>query len=294
MEIRNTLSGVQVSDAMRRQVIRLSRDKTIAHGVTALIKYKISALLCTETDGTPAGVVSKTDVMGAYYAGLPIDTPLDAIMSAPPLFCAPEESLETALETMRAKGIYRLYVTGLQADRILGALAYPDIVGLLYRYCHGCEYSHLGQKAGKRPQGTIRRFRLKDVMTPEVKAVTRSETLSCVMELLSAYRFGAMLITESDQTPCGVISKTDLVLAYRHRVDTQAPAETIMTSPINSCGENELLEDAIQSMIFADVHRLFVHRATPTQIVGVMSLTDAARSSSGSCHACVSSRIKVD
>jgi hypothetical protein len=47
-------------------------------------------------------------------------------------------------------------------------------------------------------------------------------------------------------------------------------------------------------MIVTDIHRLFVHEGDPGNIVGVISLSDAARSRSGSCHACVSSRIKVE
>ena len=67
-----------------------------------------------------------------------------------------------------------------------------------------------------------------------------------------------------------------------------------MSSPVLSCEEDELIEDAIKQMIFADVHRLFVHQDDPQNIVGVFSLSDAARVRSGSCHACLSSRIKVD
>lgn len=84
--------------------------------------------------------------MGAYYASLSLETPLDNIMSSPPLFCGPDDSLESTLDKMRFKGIYRLYVTGENPDDVLGALAYPDIVGLLYQYCYECEYSHLKQK----------------------------------------------------------------------------------------------------------------------------------------------------
>ncbi|RLA99006.1 MAG: hypothetical protein DRG83_13800 [Deltaproteobacteria bacterium] len=62
----------------------------------------------------------------------------------------------------------------------------------------------------------------------------------------------------------------------------------------SSCDEEDLLEEAIRKMIFSEVHRLFVHRGTPENIVGVFSLSDAARLKSGSCRACVSSRIKVD
>ncbi len=47
-------------------------------------------------------------------------------------------------------------------------------------------------------------------------------------------------------------------------------------------------------MIFAEVHRLFVYRKDPKKMVGVLSLSDAARLRSGSCQACVSSRIKIE
>jgi CBS domain-containing protein len=131
-------------------------------------------------------------------------------------------------------------------------------------------------------------------MTPEVKAVSREDSLLQVMEALSIYRFGAILVTDKKNRPCGVISKTDLTLAYKHGVDAHVAAETIMSSPVQCCGADELLEDAIRKMIFTDIHRLFVHGPDPEQLAGVFSLSDAARIRSGSCHACVSSRIQID
>jgi len=84
-----------------------------------------------------------------------------------------------------------------------------------------------------------------------------------------------------------------LALAYKHGIPTETSAETIMSTPVHACEENEYLEIAIQKMIFSEVHRLFVYRKDPKKIVGVLSLSDAARLRSGSCHACVSSRIKL-
>ena len=105
---KNTLSGLVVGQGMRRQVIQLIKDTTIANSINALIKYKINALLTTDPEGRPIGVLSKTDIMSAYYAGLSIDFPLEDIMSKPPLFCNPENALEEALEIMRSNKIYRL------------------------------------------------------------------------------------------------------------------------------------------------------------------------------------------
>lgn len=291
---KETLSGLVVSAAMRKQVVSLPRGASIDRGITSLIKYKINAFLTMDKNGRPSGVVSKTDIMGAYYAGLSLKTPLDNIMSAPPLFCGPDDSLESALDTMRSKGIYRLYVTGENSDDVIGSLAYPDIVGLLYQYCHDCEYSHLKQKQKKYSDGAIRRYKVKEVMTPSVKAYQMDEPLIYIMEELSKYRFGAVLIVDRENIPSGVVSKTDLSLSYKHGIDSQAAAETIMSAPVATCSQDDFLEDAIRKMIFTDVHRLFVHKKDPQNIVGVFSLTDAARIRSGSCHACISSRIRVD
>jgi len=290
---KNTLSDVVVSQAMRRQIIRLNKETSIANSINALIKYKINALLAVDQAGMAIGVLSKTDIMGAYYAGLPIDSCLEDIMSQPPLFCDPEDALEKALQLMRSKGIYRLYVISPDNRNVVGALAYPDIVGLLYQYCYDCEYSHFRQKKRSNPDAIKRTF-VKEIMSREVKAVLQKDPLHHVIEELSVYRFGAILVKNSEQRPVGVISKTDLVLAYKHGIDLEDPADTIMSSPVHTCCADELLEDAIRKMIFSDLHRLFVHQSEPDDLVGVFSLSDAARNRSGSCHACISSRIKLE
>ena len=231
--------------------------------------------------------------MGAYYAGLPLDSPVADIMSRPPLFCAEDDALDNALGVMHSKRIYRLYVTDPSSQRVIGAIAYPDIVGLLYKYCHECEYSHYRKNKNK-DLDPVKRYVVKDIMTQGVKSVYKKDSLLQLMENLSEYRFGAILIRESDNTPCGVVSKTDLALAYKHAVASDVPAKTIMSSPVESCGADELLETAIKKMIFSDVHRLFVYQEDPAEVVGVISLSDAARIRSGSCHACISSRINLD
>ena len=291
---RSILRGLPVEEAMRRQVVHLGKTAAIDKSINYLIRYKVNALLVTDEEDQAVGVVSKTDIMGAYYAALPTESPLEHIMSSPPLFCRPQDSLELALDKMRSRGIYRLYALDPDSEKVVGVLAYPDIVGLLYRYCHSCEYSILGKRRKNQDNNGVHRFKVKEVMTPSVKAFVEDESLLQIMEGLSAYRFGAVLITDRDNVPSGVVSKTDLILTYKHGVPSDVDAKAIMSSPVRSCEETEFLEGAIQKMIFSEVHRLFVHKTASQNIVGVLSLSDAARLRSGSCHACVSSRIKVD
>ena len=235
MKQANTLVNFRVSRAMRRQIICLDQSKTIDHGINTIIKHKVNALLTVDSQLQPVGVVSKTDIMGAYYAGLPIDSPLDYIMVSPPLYCKSGDSLEKALEQMRSNKVYRLYVIDKESGDLVGALAYPDIVGLLYQYCHQCEYSHLNRKRQANESGGALRFKVRDLMTPGVKSIGMHETLTTVMEALSAYRLGAMLIADDSGLPSGVISKTDLALAYKHGVVPTVAADTVMRAPVHSC-----------------------------------------------------------
>jgi CBS domain-containing protein len=287
----NSLSRIVVSSAMRRQINCLASTTTISNSINSLIKYKVNGLLVMDEDGQPAGVVSKTDITGAYYADLPLDSPLEYIMSSPPLFCSPDDPLEKALEQMRDSNVYRLYVKD-NDDAVVGSLAYPDIVGMLYQYCCDCEHSHFREKKGA-GTGAVRRGYVRDCMTREIQSVGDDNTLLQVMEKLSMYRMGALLVHDAGGRPVGVISKTDLILAYKHQVNPQAQARSIMSAPARSCGADDPLEDAIRTMIFTDVHRLFVKAPETETFIGVFSLTDAARNRSGSCHACISSRITL-
>ncbi|MGI9538435.1 MAG: CBS domain-containing protein, partial [Desulfocapsaceae bacterium] len=103
----------------------------------------------------------------------------------------------------------------------------------------------------------------------------------------------AILVTDSSGHGLGVISKTDLILAYNHGVSLETPASEMMSVPIRSCREDDMLEEAIRTMIFSDVHRLFVKAPNAHDYSGVFSLTDAARNRSGSCLACITSRIQI-
>jgi CBS domain-containing protein len=130
-------------------------------------------------------------------------------------------------------------------------------------------------------------------MTRGVNSVTSESLLDQVLERLAMYHMGAILVTDESGRGTGVISKTDLILDYNHGVSLDTPARKVMSLPVRSCGEDDLLEEAIRNMVFSDVHRLFVKGSQSDDFIGVFSLTDAARNRSGSCQACISSRIQI-
>jgi CBS domain-containing protein len=293
IERRSVLSGMLVQEAMRKRVIRVSRETTLSDCTNRMVKNKVAAVLVTSGDDRPVGVVSKTDLMGAFYADLPVETAAADIMAAPPLFCFPDDSLESAIDQMHARGVHRLYVSGAEADRVIGTLAYPDVVGLLYRYCRACGKSVSKVRRGTEDETDSSRLRVGDVMTTSVRACKTDDTLAEVIEELTTHRCGAVLIRNPSGHAAGVISKTDLVIAYKHGEKTGTTAKVVMRHPVLSCDANDFLSLALQQMLLKDVQRLFVYKDDPARIVGVLSLSDSARFRSGSCRACTSGRLIV-
>jgi CBS-domain-containing membrane protein len=172
---------------------------------------------------------------------------------------------------------------------VVGVLAYPDIVGLLYRYCRACDRGLL--KARRRmAEDQFQRLKIKDVMTAEVTSYLEKDGLAQVIEGLTEHRFGAVLIGNEAGKAVGVVSKSDLIVAYKHGVTVDARAADVMSRPVVSSDVDTELADGIQQMLLKDVQRLFVHGQDPGQIVGILSLSDAARFRSGSCRACTPSR----
>ena len=287
---RNVLSGILVKEAMRRQVIRLPHSASIDYCINRMIKYKINSVLVLDENQRPAGVASKTDVMSAFYAGLPIGAPVENIMVGPLLFCYADDELESSLDAMQQNGVHRLYVRGSDSDDVVGVLAYPDIVGLLYRYCRACDRGFLNVRRRKE-EDQFQRLKIKDAMTADVTAYLAKDSLVQVIEGLTEHRFGAVLIRNEAEQALGVVSKSDLIVAYKHGVTIDALAADVMSKPVVSSDADTELADAIRQMLLKEVQRLFVHGQDPDRIIGILSLSDAARFRSGSCRACTSSRL---
>ncbi|RLB69004.1 MAG: hypothetical protein DRH03_09070 [Deltaproteobacteria bacterium] len=290
----NTLKGLLVENAMQRQVIELPVTASITQAIDQMTRYKIDALLLRDEKQAPVGVVSKTDIMGAYYAALPLSTKLHDIMSSPALFCNQDSLLESALDKMRDARVHRLYVKEKESGRVVGTLSYPGIVWLMHNYCQECKYGLLKRNKQSQNLNPVNRIIVKEVMTPSVKSLPEDEPLTRIMEDLSSYHFGALLIVDHQGEPCGVISKTDLAISYWRNLSPELPAKKIMSSPVCSSSASEMLENAVSEMMHNRVSRLFIHNQESQNIIGVLSLSDAARIRSGSCLACTSTRIKVE
>lgn len=288
---RKMLTGLPVGLAMRRHPLRLSLQRDLDAAISSLIKFKINAALINDPDkDSDLGVISKTDLMTLYYAGLALHTPLAEVYVSPLVAMGEEATLESALSRMQGQGVKRVYVRDSEWGEITGVLSHADIVGLLYRYCCRCE-----TRASRSAEGMDQdEFLLvRDVMRQDVVSCDPEQSIEEVLEILSAQPISALLVQEGHGGLPGAVSKTDLILAYRHGLPLQSSIREVASFPVLGCSVEEPLVRALRRMIMTDVQRLFVHSPEdPHRIQGVLSLTDAARARSGSCRACSASRIE--
>lgn len=282
---RSLLKGTLVKEAMRRQLIKLPPGESIKKSINTLIKYKVNTLLLANETEQPKGIISRTDIMAAYYAGLPLDLDLEQIISRHLLTCLSEDELETGLEIMKENQVHQLYVQNEQSREIQGYLTYYDIVGLLYRYCRACKRSTQKNRDNLQP------LKVEEVMTKDVSCCYGDQSLEQVIEIISENRIGAVLVLTDQDKAAGVISTTDLILSYSHSLSLDTSGSKIMSSPVFTCEKSAPLTSALQKMLLKDTKRIFVSQNNQDTIVGILSLSDAARFRSGSCRACQAGRI---
>ncbi len=286
-----SFSGLRVYDAMRFGALHLTKNQTLGDAVQLLIRHKANAVLVTDQRMTPVGVISKTELITAYYSDLPLSLKVQDIMSTPVICCSADDKLDSSLALMQENRIHQLYVIDPIDHRTAGSISYPDIVGMLYRYCHACDNGLYNRHGGEDRHEFIGRLLVKEVMKQSFKTMDYQLSLLEVIEELALSRMGAILLLKEEGRAAGVISKTDIMLAYKRGVKNDTRACKVMTPRVYACDENQPLEQAIREMIHNDLSRLFVYRDEPAFMTGMLSLADAARARSGSCQACTSSRI---
>lgn len=291
VKTRNVMKGLLASQAMQRQVLRLPKDASLGKCINQLIKFKLDGLLVLDSALCPVGVVSKTDLVGAFYGGLPVESLLGDIMNGPLLTCFLDDEVEVCLNLMRTNGVHQVYVRGAEPCSIVGMLSYSDVADLLYRYCRSCPNSAIRKAERSDHLNRAQLLTVKEIMTKSVISRREEDSLAEVIEELTTHRLGAVLIRDARGRARGVISKTDIIVSYNHGTSLEVEARSVMQTPVVSCDRRSPLTEALRHMFLNDVHRLFVHDGDSGHIVGVLSLSDVAQIRSGSCRACSASQI---
>jgi len=123
-----------VRDLMATDVVSVDREATLAEAARAMLEADAGSTIVTN-DGTPTGIVTKTD---ALLAGSAAERTFDEIevaevMSSPLETVQPDATVRAAVDRMTAAGVTKLPVLeGLSLKGIVTmtdvVTSYPDII----------------------------------------------------------------------------------------------------------------------------------------------------------------------
>ncbi|SIQ76548.1 CBS domain-containing protein [Rhizobium sp. RU35A] len=115
-------------DAKGRNVVSVSREKTIAEVAAILHENRIGAVVVTSLEGRIAGIFTERDlVRGVAEGGAAVlDKPVSSVMTTNVTRCREETTLNELMEVM-SSGRFR-HVPVEDAGKLVGIISIGDIV----------------------------------------------------------------------------------------------------------------------------------------------------------------------
>jgi len=117
-----------VRDVMSSPVIESKENETAEELAQKMIRYKVGAIIVTDKNGSPLGIVTKTDLVEKVIAKnlRPNDVKAKDIMTTPLETIDPEAKIEDALRKMSKLKISRLAV--VYKNKLMGLISVKDIL----------------------------------------------------------------------------------------------------------------------------------------------------------------------
>jgi len=119
-------SSILIQDIMTRALITVNLSTTAFQVAKMMEQGGIGAIM-VQDDSNPVGIVTDRDFATKIAANnLPLDTPVEKIMSSPLITINHNESISDAAERMTSKKIRKLAVT--ENGKIVGIVTSTDLV----------------------------------------------------------------------------------------------------------------------------------------------------------------------
>ena len=115
---------------------------------------------------------------------------------------------------------------------------------------------------------------VRDVMSSPVIESKENETAEELAQKMIRYKVGAIIVTDKNGSPLGIVTKTDLVekVIAKNLRPNDVKAKDIMTTPLETIGPEAKIEDALRKMSKLKISRLAV--VYKNKLMGLISVKD--------------------
>ena len=117
---------MRLLDLVRKEPVTCDPNTPLKEVVRLMNEKGVGSVVVTRGD-TVLGIFTERDLVKAIDSGTSLDEPVARYMTEEPVTAHPEESLESALQKMLAKGIRHLPVV-TSDKRLLGVVSIKDLV----------------------------------------------------------------------------------------------------------------------------------------------------------------------
>ena len=118
-------------------------------------------------------------------------------------------------------------------------------------------------------------MKIADIMSRTVLSVQPAASIGDAARLMESQRVGALPVVDEGALVCIVTDRDLAVRGVAAGLHCGSPVRGVMTRHVETCGQDEDVEEVLDRMAFEGVRRMPV--TTPDQaLVGIVSLTDAA------------------
>jgi CBS domain-containing protein len=234
----------RVGDLMHPGLITCRMDTPIGQAALLLLRHRVHALVVTDRDGRPVGLLSDFDLLAGEWLSKDPES-LEAMrrMTAGELMSAPLNTVEAgasvseAAQRMQREGFHRLIVA--DQGRPTGVLSISDLV------------AHLASGEA------MRRETVADVMSHAILVCREETPVREVARTMTEARYRSVLVLDREGRPRGVVSGWDLLSCLDGPEAAEATAAQVM-HPALTIRPDASLREAADLMIEHHYHRLVV------------------------------------
>jgi CBS domain-containing protein len=231
-----------VRDLMHPGLITCPPDTRLGDAARLLLERGVHAVIVTDVDGRPAGVLSDTDLLAGEWLSTD-ETSLATmqeitagdLMSSPPATVAADTTVSAAAARLCRENLSRLLVT--ENGHPVGVIAVSDLVRNLAR-----------------PSGE--RSRVADVMSWAIVTCLPETPVAAAARAMHERRSRSVVVVDRSGSPLGVVTGLDLLSLYAGSALDSTVAE-LMHPPL-TIGPDASLREAADTMLRHEVHRLVV------------------------------------
>ncbi|MBM4181904.1 MAG: EAL domain-containing protein [Betaproteobacteria bacterium] len=248
---------VTLRQILNESVHTVSPDVRLGDALRGMSEKRISCVVVVDA-GRPVGIFTERDSVGLMARGERLeDLPMRACMRAPLLVSRLGMDHHRAYQIMAA-GNARHLVAVSEDGLLLGLITEGDLLASI-----GMEHM-------------IQPKTVADAMTREVVTLREEDSLAVAARRMAERRLSCIVVTRAGQ-PAGILSERDVVRLFRESVDPEGVRlAEVMSQPLHTVWENELLAVAMRRMEDDGIRRLVVVDAK-SALAGLLTRHDIVK-----------------